>query len=194
MAVIPVGYAQINWRFTGASLANPAECVMGIITTEYASDLPHLAEDMYTLFSDTLLHALCNTTMLESCTVKEGPNDLGPMAVFSGTDVGGQASAGASSAVSMLVHKVTAAGGRANRGRMYLPGACETNVNPNGALTPTFFSTFEGYVASFKAAFDDYLVTPYVLHGPGSPVATPTQIVDFRADPTVATQRRRQRR
>lgn len=194
MAVIPTGYAQVNWRFTGTSLANPAECTIGIITTGYTSDITHLAEDMYTLFRDTLLGSLASSVNLDSCTVKEGPNDLGPMAVFSDTFVGGQAGAGSSSAVSMLLHKITASGGRANRGRMYLPGCCEANVQPDGSITSTFFSALQSNVADFMAAFTDYAVVPYVLHGPDSPVTTPTQIISITADPVVATQRRRQRR
>lgn len=194
MAVIPAGYAQINFRFVGSGLVNPAECTIGVILTSYGGDVTTLAEDMYTLFSETLLTQMNESIDLKEVLAKEGPNDLGPQAIFTGTENGGNASQGSSSAVALLIHKNTSAGGRPNRGRMYLPGASEAAVAPNGELTAAFQTSLQAQAQAFHNGFGDLSLTPVLLHGPDSPVANPTQITSLVVDARVATQRRRQRR
>jgi hypothetical protein len=118
----------------------------------------------------------------------------GPSALVSSNIQGTGGSNGISSNVSYLVRKVTALGGRAGRGRMYLPGPTEADVNEAGAI-------LGARVTSLQAALNDFLTQmvadgdgPVLLHGVGSPISTPTPITSFSLDTRAATQRRRLRR
>lgn len=94
----------------------------------------------------------------------------------------------------LLVQKRTGLAGRANRGRMYLPGLlAQDNVSPNGQIDPTSLGELQ---TSFTAWYDDLLVEAstgitdlLVLH----PVGAGTVITAFVVDDVLATQRRRLR-
>lgn len=192
--IIPSGAAQVNWHFAGNGLPHGAECTIGVVLTSYGGDANNLAEDMYGHFSDTLLPAISGDVTMTECSTKFGPNATGPMGTFAGTDAGGDASAGASSAVAYLLKKVTNQGGRAGRGRMYLPGVNESKVNSNGAVTSTQVTILQDAANAFLTGFGAFDLTPCLLHSADSPLSGTTQIITIVADSTVATQRRRQRR
>lgn len=92
-----------------------------------------------------------------------------------------------------LVRKLTAGGGRRNRGRMFIPGVSEANVNAVGDLSA-------GAQTALNTAADQMLanllatsqIIDVVLFHESSPF-TPTSITDLQVQPRVATQRRRLR-
>lgn len=94
--------------------------------------------------------------------------------------------------VSWVVQKRTASGGRANRGRMFVPPARmgETTVNAAGVIDAATVAAEQADWDAFLLAMsaDDY---PLVLfHSDGSPS---TLINSLVVEPRVATQRRRLR-
>lgn len=92
----------------------------------------------------------------------------------------------------VLVRKNTAAAGRRNRGRMYLPpfGLAEGDVSKSGMITPALVVDIQAQVeAGFPG--DDFVV----LHDSVgvTPAPAPTPITGFVVDNRIATQRRRLR-
>jgi hypothetical protein len=95
-----------------------------------------------------------------------------------------------------LIHKVTAFGGRRNKGRFYLPGVGEPDVSILGALTTAEKTRIQNALNAWFVALnaianiDDVVI----LHSSGiTPTPAPTAVVGFLIDPVVATQRRRLR-
>jgi hypothetical protein len=89
-----------------------------------------------------------------------------------------------------LIKKSTGFGGRAFRGRMYIPDLYESQINNNGALN----STALGLLNDIAGAWMDLpgfasanFGLPQLLH----PSESPTEITAMSAEAVVATQRRR---
>src|SRR6478752_1973151 len=192
--IIPVGFAQANWTFTGNAVAFPGEVTMGFDVTAWVGDAQDAADFLFTTWADTIGQYQTTATVLSSCLVKYGPNVTGASAIHSGADAGSLADDPAPSAVSWLVRKSTLAGGRAGRGRMYIPGIGDAAVGMQGSIFVANLTAFQVKVDAFLTAVNGADLTPVLLHGAGSPITTPTPITALTADGHVATQRRRQRR
>lgn len=110
---------------------------------------------------------------------------------------GGQASATLPQNSAMLVHKNTGFGGRFNKGRLYLPGAFESQVNAVGLIDAVSQGTWNSALATLFAAYNAVagLAEIYLLHNPRPDdlLPDPTPISSLVIDPIIATQRRRLR-
>lgn len=193
--IIPTGYAQANFRYTGSSSPHGAEWTLGLDVGGVAGDPDDVAQLLYSNYDTSGIQGVLTIGWsLVEVYVKFGPQETGP----SGSKFGGLPGDSTSDAVepntALLVHKNTAFGGRAGRGRAYLPGFSDTSVLDNGSIIPATLDAVNGFLTTFrnKIITDDLI--PVVLHGPGSPLTTPTPIVSLTADSRVATQRRRLRR
>ena len=191
---IPDGYGQVNFHFEGAGLFYPAECTIGIDVTGTSDTPEEIADFMAATWETEINPSLTNVVTLTNVHVKFGPDATGPSGDWNGANAGNISTSGASPQVSFLLKKGTAFGGRAGRGRMYIPGVPEAQVGSDGDLDDTF-------VANMTSAWEDFAVaavgnlTPFVLlHGSSSPISSPTPITSFQVDGRVATQRRRNRR
>lgn len=194
MTVIPSGYAQINWVFTGSMLPLGAEVTLGVGVTSYGGTVQTAANDARDHWVTNVMPILNSGCVLSEVHVKYGPAATGPSAVASSGVAGSGANPGMSPNVTALVHKTTLFGGRAGRGRMFVPGLQESSVDQAGLLD-------SGTVTAMQTAFDGLLtdlgtslLIPVLLHGVASPISTPSTILEFVVDGKVATQRRRLRR
>lgn len=187
---IPVGYAHVVHRFRGDSLPRGAAVTYGIQLNGGSWD-PGDAGLLHDAFADTLVNELDNTVVMYETLLKAGPNDDGPFTVFTQDRSGGQSAAGASPQVAYLIEKRTASGGRRNRGRMYLPGVPEANVNEAGVIETSSLAALNTQADAFLARIQEHVLQMVILHtGPSAP----TVVTELSADPVVATQRRRLRR
>lgn len=92
----------------------------------------------------------------------------------------------------LLVKKVTAFGGRKNRGRMYVPpmNFTDTNVDNHGVMNdqPGLQANWNAFYVAITT--DPEIPEPVVYHSDGSPG---TPITSFVVDDQIATQRTRMR-
>lgn len=93
--------------------------------------------------------------------------------------------------VAYLMKKQTALGGRQGRGRMYLPGASEGNIESNGAVISAQIALLNTFGSDFLNTLAINDVAMVVLHTLAA--TPPTAVTSFVADTVVATQRRRLR-
>jgi len=193
MPEIPGGYAQANWQFTGAGLPNGAEFTMGLNVGTYSNPPSTAAEDVGVAFLPVIGNLTADVELI-NVHVKFGPQVTGPSGDFGFANPGTGGGVGASPNVAYLVHKVTALGGRAGRGRFYLPGVGEGQIDEKGALGAAFLSALQTDLDTFYGNLISLDLEPVVLHEPDSPITLPTAITSFVADATAATQRRRMRR
>lgn len=191
---IPAGYAQASYGFTGASCPTGAAVVMGHDVTGYGGTPAQLAAVLADAWEQYINNSLVNTCILSSVLVKFGPDATGPSGVAGVNFNGNAGQAGTSSAVSFLVRKNTAFGGRSGRGRMYVPGVSEAVVDQSGAIAAPTVTAMNTAFESWRNALDGIDVPMVILHQPGAPLSTPTPITSFSVQSVVATQRRRQRR
>lgn len=187
--VIPVGFAQVNLRFTGTAVPTGAEMTFGVqnvaaLTADALAD--SVGDDWVGTAIEGFYVPQCQ---LNTIHVKLGPNSTGAMSDLGYVAVGTATGTPASPAVAALISKITGLGGREGRGRMFFPGLSETSVDVGGVWLAQ---------ASHQAACSDFLAdleasgTPMVLlHNSGT---SPTPVTSLNVSPTLATQRRRQRR
>lgn len=192
MPVIPnSSFAQVNYVFSNDSNPNPAEITLGLGGD--FSDGATVTDFLAGAFADRILPFLSDNIALVATRLKVGPNSTGPSFENTVVTEGGDTGLAVPANTSILVRKVTASGGRAGRGRWYLPGLRESRVDSGGNIDGT-------YVSDLGAALDLYFddlegadLIPEVLHGAGSPIGTPTPITSFQVQSRAATQRRRMR-
>lgn len=195
MAIIPVGFAQINFRMTGFGVPYGAECVLGVEFGSFPAPTPSLiADDAADAWAVHIMPRMTADITLSEVSCKFGPNDTGPQGTVSRAVVGGVAQAGVTPNVAVLVRKNTAGGGRRNRGRMYVPGQPEAPLNANGDLTAPELNAWQVAFDGFYNALTTGALEPVVLHSPGiSATPPPTGILGFSVQARVATQRDRLR-
>lgn len=190
--VIPDGYAQITYLFGGAGMPNGAATTIGVSNTADL-DLEAIntaAKDAYDAGLDMLVSAFC---VLTGIRVKLGPVSTGPVAEFPYNLNGSATGAQAPPNVATLVRKLTATGGRQGRGRMYVPGATEPDLDEAGRYNTSYTAVLQGHVDAFAASLATDLLIPVLFHDEAGPVTVPTEITSLQVDGLAATQRRRMR-
>lgn len=192
--IIPAGYAQVNFVFTGSNLPTGAECTLGLEVDGYAGTPQDLAEDCYNAWRDNMLAVQVSTTILSEARIKMGPNDTGANAAFAGTNGGAIGSAAISPNVAVLVSKNTIFGGRAGRGRFFYPGTTESDTQGDGGVDAAYLAAAQTAVDGLWTDLTAVSALPSLLHGADSPLSVPTPIGSFTVQSRVATQRRRLRR
>lgn len=127
-----------------------------------------------------------------SCTLE---TESGPIVGQDLTTITGSAS-GSEMPINctLLVNKVTAAGGRRNRGRMFVPPVWpqESKVDGLGIIDTDQIPTGQSRYDDFYTSLTEAPLLPVLFHQSGSVV--PTAITSFAVQGKIATQRRRMRR
>ena len=191
--IIPTGFAQANFKFTGTALPYGAEVTLGLLL-EGSTTPALLSEDLGVLWESTFLQEQVSYVNIGSVLVKYGPNETGPSAEVANGGVGELVSSALTPNVSMLVHKATALGGRSGRGRFYVPGVREADVADDGTVSSTALAQWQTAANAFATGLAALDVAGVVLHSADAPIDLPTLITSYEVQGRVATQRRRLRR
>jgi len=192
--IIPAGYAQANYRFTGAAVPLGAQITLGL-DPDVAVDVTECATLLVeTWNAGNMDEYYGSNCVLVGVDVKYGPNDVGPSATGETATPGVGSSTTVPPNVSVLIQKRTALGGHAGRGRLYFPAVPENQVDASGLVSSTWIDGLNTEWADMATAWGAGGVTPVVLHSLGSPLSTPTPITAFVTAAQCATQRRRNRR
>lgn len=190
MPVIPNGFAQITAFFTGTGVPRGAACTIGLNPQDGLNPidvLNELDEDFTTLHQ-----ALATSTVtLSLLRCKFGPNTTGPFAELPVGAAGTQGPNSAPPNVALLIEKVTGAGGRSGRGRMFWPGVPEGVVDTGGLIAGASLTQFQNACTAFLAAVQADGHELILLHSTPGPL--PIVINALNVDPVVATQRDRLR-
>ena len=187
MPPIPSGFAEIevNYNLPGGGLRD-GMVTFGLQAPAYDQTNCDAVFDIVADNLKTVLHnhaGIFSVTMRDSLsnTFESGQNEVSGTA--SGTISPPQ--------VCFLLRKITALGGRRNRGRLYLPGVREAAYDDEGKLTSTanseLVSAADGLIADLGTAD----MTMEILHSDGG---TPTDVTSLAVGQFLATQRRRLKR
>jgi hypothetical protein len=192
--IIPVGYAQVNFRFTSPDLPFGAEFTIGTKWPDGIIPVDGAGHWSGAWGACGIMDLLDNDLTMAGVRVKLGPNATGPSAEIATSFTGNGGSQGATPNVALLIRKETSLGGHAGRGRFFVPGLPLTSFTNDGHVVSAARASMQDAMDEFydQTAADDWV--PVVLHNPGSPITTPTPITRYGVDDRVATQRRRLRR
>jgi len=193
-ARIPPGFAEVWTQYVLSTDPEPMYTSLGVDLAVGVGATQTDADALLGAVRTSIVALITNNYVLGPGHVIFGQDggDIridGSLANLTGTGTGSASSQN----TALLVRKLTALGGRRNRGRLFMPGINEANVDPNGQITA---GTFGGYVTGWNnvrtaiialAQADDVVV----FHDTAP--FTPTVVTALTAQQTVATQRRRLR-
>lgn len=188
--IIPEGFAKCTITFGGDAVNFPAAITFGVSNEGDATPLT-IAGVVLAAYDDHILPDLSEDLTCVKILTKNGPNDVGPFAEVDDGNAGGASSVCVPPQVSLLVKKLTAAGGRKNRGRLYQPGIPRSATNDRGEVLTANLATFVTDWGSFLSSIETAGHPMVLLHESS---LTPTPVTSLSPEVTLATQRRRQRR
>lgn len=204
------GYARVTHKFTGTGVPTGAAIVYAV-KLESGLTPVQVANAAHDAWGDFPIGWQSSTVTLSQTLVKFGPDETG--ADGTSTDAARVGAAGGASTapnISTLVTKRTLLGGRRGKGRLYMPGLVEANVDQAGLLLGTYVTGLQTTMDSWLADLSTRTIPLYLEHEPTStwiivdgrprrfpslvPAPAPTAVVSLAVSPTAATQRRRMRR
>lgn len=192
--LIPAGHVQVNFRFGDTAAPTGAECTLGLDLDLAEPDPEAVGTTCALAWVTNILPRQVSSIRLEDVLVKFGPNATGPMATVGAGNTGGTSGESEAPQVALLVQKVTGAGGRTGRGRMFIPGVPTAEVNSAGQIIPTSVAAWTTALEDFRQDLLTAGLIPSLLHSPGSPITAPLPITSFVVSGRSATQRKRNRR
>lgn len=205
-------YSRVTHIMTGDQLPRGAAVTYCLFHNGGAID-DAFANAVHDAFVDNLTPVISDGVSIVETRLKQGPDDTGPTVVHAEVDNGALTGAAASPNVSFLVHKRTALGGRRGRGRLYLPGVLEADVDEGGNVAAARHTAVQDAVIAWRDDINAivFLTGPVDMmleHEPptewilvdGQPRRSPTGtapdpsfVTSVSLDTMVATQRRRLR-
>ena len=144
---------------------------------------------LFSIYTDNFKAVLSSSALMSRVEVHD--SSLATIASNTAAVVGTVTGDPMTPQVAYLIKKLTALGGRRNRGRMYLPGANESKVDGSGNVSSAFVTTLQTAFDNFMTDLGAADIGFVILHSDGG---TPTDITGGIAEPKVATQRRRLKR
>jgi len=188
--IIPSGFFQATFLYSGSVLPFGAANTLGLHQTG-ALTLQQIAEQLVDDWEAQVMPELSSAMQFDGVILKAGPNSTGAQHVATSTQIGGKAGQSQTPNTAWLVRKNTAAGGRKNRGRLYIPGLVEADVNGLGSIGSTAVASMQDAIEGFVAAMATAELFPDLLHSDTGD--EPTPITSMVVDSLAATQRRRMR-
>lgn len=195
MPVVNPGFAHV--AHVHSLTGDPEEMVSTYgVAVDVGTDPNGLATALHSIWVTNVVdNLLGNTYQLLRTEVLVGADPEPLQGVFAFTEVGPNATARAPQNCALLVQKRSALGGRANRGRMFVPGVLpEGNVNDQGMITAgtlaSMQAAFDGLLSDISGAMTGAVDGMVVLH---ESALDPTPVTSLVVQPLIATQRRRLR-
>jgi hypothetical protein len=215
---IPAGGGIAKLRFTVAGIGDELVCSFGFLLPDWgeSSHTPNnepataagsISDAFTAAWPAGGLHQSAHFYGVDVAIWDEGQVAGGtPHPPLTGSHLGGFAGSGTFTPLpannAVLVHKLTARSGKIYRGRIYLPGVCQSapETGANGALSEASRNGVTTRMQDFRENLldSDVNIVPHLFHGqrkshgvvigPGAP---PTAITAFECDGIIGSQRRR---
>lgn len=188
--IIPFGFAQATFFMEGSGAPTGAAVTMGLDPATGLS--PATVAASLELIWDTRISPIqIQNVDVTNIRVKFGPNTSGPSVDRPVTLGGNLVTAQAPPNVALLVQKATGLGGKKGRGRLYLPGIPEVEIDQGGNISGSYFASCQ---TAWNGFYNDLVAAdiPMVLLHTGS--SDPTAVTELVVSALAATQRRRLRR
>jgi hypothetical protein len=191
MPPIPAGYAEAVYKIASPDVTDGfALTTVGLKLSTALNSLT-AAEVANAFDTEIWSHDGNESYVYESCTVQDATTAF----VIPNGSIGPGTGVAAPPNTALLLKKLSGLRGRANRGRMYLPGVLDREtIRADGSISGVDLGNYQDHVTNWQTTTSGATgVTDLViLHADG--VTTPTPVVFVQVESIVATQRRRLRK
>lgn len=193
---IPDGYYEVSLHMQATGSLREAVCTQGVEYTGSSFDVD--ANDMLDAWADDVMLSVSDNWTYFAGRMR---NQIGTVKDRAETTGGGTSHSPATPNVSFLILKNTGQPGRFNRGRMYLPGVSEQDVDGLGVVVGSKLTELVTNIGAWYTRMAADHFTPVILHrdvsidgGVTFTHRDPTPQTSFDVSALAATQRRRMRR
>jgi hypothetical protein len=187
---IPTGYGQASIFFVGNGAPHGAAITFGFKNNADQTAQECAADVVHCWTTSGIMGNLSGSVATTKVRVKLGPDETGNFHEQAMSIGGGLATTNTPPNVAFLLKKQTNLGGRKGRGRCYLPGVLEADVNADGGIIAARQTNLGVDAAEVLAEMIVRDIPMVLLHGDAT---TPSTVAAWTLDPLVATQRRRLR-
>lgn len=176
----------IEWVFSGPGVSGQAQCTMhaqgaapwdsgdlAIVRAAWVDNIIPLQTTVWTLVETTL-------------TQQQGSNQV--TLTDSTTDNGDSANTPMPPSVAIIIRKLTGLSGRANRGRMYVPGIPENHIADTGRVEPGALTSWNTAADGLAADLSAGAAVPSLFH---RATGTMTPLTELEVAGTMGHQRMR---
>jgi len=161
---VPSGFGLVQFIFSG-SATGPGGCMVTLGVDHAFDETPTtLATELADAFGDNICPPLVDDVSLTETRLRIGtPEGEIVVSVF-GDRPGNESGPSLPPNCAWPATKFSAFGGRANRGRWFLPGIAETLVDQSGAISETAIDDMNLGLAGFLVDLAAADFTPVILH------------------------------
>jgi hypothetical protein len=189
--IIPIGFGEATIRILLTGDPEEMNCVFGFEVSSppfTQSD----ANDISTAVATFIKPMLATTATYVGLDIRIG-SDGAPLlfSTVTGSGAGTSSSAVLPQNCAWLMRKNTGLGGRANKGRMFVPGVPEAAVDNAGVIVSGNVTTVNTAAATFLTTLSGLGNEMVLLHS--DDLNDPDTVITFICDTRIATQRRRLR-
>lgn len=195
MPYVPPGFAQCNFRMLLSGDPEPMMVTWGIKFDDIlTADFTEIANDLKDVFYAEWGDRIPSSYSLQGVTMYVKTGD-GPVVYEStgGSTAFPNAAAAVPQNVAYLIKKQTARSGRQGRGRMYIPGVSDSNVDEKGSISSENVGFLQATATAFLTGVNAVAGVEHSVLLHTSNLEVPDVITGLVADSRVATQRRRLR-
>lgn len=185
--VIPNGWYEASMEHHLTGSLRPAIVTLGV--GYLGGTLEDDAQELADSWAVTLVQSMADVWAYTNFKLRDAD---GVVYERSEATAGGTAHTATTPNVSFLFHKQTGSGGRAQRGRWYLPGVSEQDVDAVGVVAGSKLTELAANLTNYLAALSSNSWAPFILHT--NPALAPSAITQFTVANLAATQRRRMRK
>ena len=203
--IIDAGLVLVTQKLLRSDMTRAAIVTFSLFTDEAINlaTAQDMADDFQANFNSNLALLFDTEVFIEPPTIKLGQGTDVPLeAVAAGAGTNGTNSGAFTPPnVAVLFKKSTGSGGKANRGRTYMPFcAAQSLVSENGTLDPTLLSSFTTHGETFRAQLatdhQEMIISNKIFNVPLPPhhvtrIKVGFPVTSWVPEATIATQRRR---
>lgn len=188
---IPNGYSEVAFFHSLTGSLHASVCTIGVNYT--GSDFNNEANGLASAWGETIMQSMADVWTYTKATFR---SQAGVTKERNTGFPGGTAHTPTTPNTTFLIRKITGLPGRRERGRMYLPGCSEQDLDGTGVVAPSKATEIAGHLTELIEAATD-LHFAFVLFHNVEDLETeseaPTTIQELVVDGRAATQRRRMR-
>lgn len=184
---IPNGWYEASMEHHLTGSLRPAIVTLGL--GYLGGTLEDDAQEIADLWAVTLVQSMADVWSYTNFKLRDADGTIYERAESTG---GATAHTAATPNVAFLFHKQTGNGGRAERGRWYLPGVSEQDVDAVGVVVGSKLTELAANLGNYLDGLTTNHFAPFLLHN--DPLRPPSAITQIAISPLAATQRRRMRK
>jgi len=191
--IIPVGFGEATFQYTLTGDPDPFVNTLGFdMDTVTQADVSAIS----TAWANNVIPEISSAIRYVGCGFKfrQDANEDEEFFSTAGSRDGSRSGGMLPQNTTYLVKKRGPSSQRRNRGRMFLPGVAEMDVDNIGVVAANRVVIMQAGLNAFQAALVAILTFNNLVVFHNEVPATPAVITALLIDPTVATQRRRLRR